>query len=119
MKTRVNAYELGGGRILSNLLQAPLSFGNLNSLASVCIVLDLSKPGNCLESLMFWMEEVKKYADAGLSEMKAQKPEELKKLLMKRQSYWSTVPAQADKKEIKLSKVSITVIGAKYDLFAQ
>ena len=77
MKIRVNTYELGGGRVLSNLLQAPLSSANLSSLASVCIVLDLSKPGNCIESMLFWIAEVKKYSDAGMQEMKASKIHEL------------------------------------------
>ena len=58
-KTRVHSYELGGGRVLANLLQAPLTATNLTSIASVCIVLDLSKPGNCVESLSFWMKAVR------------------------------------------------------------
>lgn len=41
---KMNIYELGGGRILSSLLQGPI---NQNSLLSttICIVLDLSNPG--------------------------------------------------------------------------
>ena len=61
-KQKVNTYELGGGRVLSNLLGAALSPSNLKNIASVCIVLDLSKPGNCVESLLFWLAEVRKYS---------------------------------------------------------
>ena len=55
-KTKVNTYELGGGRVLSNLLQSPLCTSNLINIASICIVIDLSKPGNCIDSLLFWMD---------------------------------------------------------------
>lgn len=70
-KVRVNTYELGGGRTLSSLLQAPLASTNLSSFASICIVLDLSKPGNCVESLLFWLSEVRKNCNASLEELKA------------------------------------------------
>lgn len=76
-KTKVITYELGGGRVLSNLLQSPLSVNNLINVASICIVIDLSKPGNCIESLLFWITEVKKYSMSGLKDLKQNKPEEL------------------------------------------
>jgi len=41
---KMNTYEIGGGRTLANLLTAPLSIGNIDKVATVCIVLDLSKP---------------------------------------------------------------------------
>jgi len=69
-KTKVITYELGGGRVLSNLLQSPLSMNNLINVASICVVIDLSKPGNCIESLLFWIAEVKKYSMASLKELK-------------------------------------------------
>lgn len=43
-KIRVNTYEIGGGRQLSNLLSAPLSVQNIHKIGSICIVIDLSKP---------------------------------------------------------------------------
>ena len=53
-EVKINTYEIGGGRTLSNLLQAPLSMGNLDQVATICIVLDLSKPQTCIESLTYW-----------------------------------------------------------------
>ena len=44
IEVKINTYEIGGGRTLANLLQAPLAMGNLDQVATVCIVLDLSKP---------------------------------------------------------------------------
>ena len=117
-KTRVNTYELGGGRVLGNLLQAPLSPNNLNSIATICIVLDLSKPGNTIESLLFWLKTVKDITKNSLKELKANKPEEFAALHKRTSDYWNSVPAQSDKGQMSISMVPITVIGAKYDLFA-
>ena len=38
---KVNVYELGGGRVLTNMLQAPLNEHNL-PYTTICIVIDLS-----------------------------------------------------------------------------
>jgi len=72
-KVRVSTYELGGGRILSNLLSSPLCSSNLSEMASICIVLDLSKKkaGNCVESLLFWLTQVRKCVNKSLAELKA------------------------------------------------
>jgi hypothetical protein len=59
VKAGVNTYELGGGRALKDLLSAPLSHHNISNVGCVCICLDLSKPGNCYESLQFWLKVVK------------------------------------------------------------
>ena len=44
IEVKINTFEIGGGRTLSNLLQAPLAIGNLDQVATICIVLDMSKP---------------------------------------------------------------------------
>ena len=57
-KQKVNIYELGGGRILSSLLSAPL---NPSSLAqtSICICVDLSLPGNTIDSILYWITVIR------------------------------------------------------------
>ena len=67
----MNTYEVGGGRILASLMQAPLVSANLVNFGAVCIVVDLSQPGNCVESLLFWLEKVRQCSNASLSELKA------------------------------------------------
>jgi hypothetical protein len=71
-KQKVNIYELGnitnillimflgGGRILSNLLQASLNAFNIPNTA-VCIAIDLSSPGNTIDSLLYWLSVVKEH----------------------------------------------------------
>jgi GTPase SAR1 family protein len=57
---KLNIYELGGGRTLSSLLQAPI---NAYSLASgtlvVCIVIDLANPGVSVDTLLFWLANLR------------------------------------------------------------
>ena len=53
-KYTVNTYELGGGRTISQMISACLSADSLTD-TTICICVDLSKPGNCVESLLFWL----------------------------------------------------------------
>lgn len=57
-KVKTNVYELGGGRNFANLLEAALSGGNIAN-TTVCIVLDLTKPGTTIGSLLFWLNAAK------------------------------------------------------------
>lgn len=57
-KVKTNVYELGGGRNFANLLEAALSGGNIAN-TTVCIVLDLTKPGTTVGSLLFWLNAAK------------------------------------------------------------
>jgi hypothetical protein len=58
-------YELGGGRNFANLLEAALVGGNVAS-TTVCIVLDLTKPGNTIESLLFWINAIREQSQIAL-----------------------------------------------------
>ena len=51
----VHIYELGGGRMMSNLIDVPLNAANLAGI-SVVIALDLSHPHRVLDSLLFWLQ---------------------------------------------------------------
>ena len=57
-KMTVNVYEMGGGRTLSSLLSTCLSEENILN-TTVCICVDLSKPGNCVDSVLFWLNVVR------------------------------------------------------------
>lgn len=58
---------MGGGRTLASMLGATLK--SIDTIGSICIVLDLSKPGNVVDSLLFWLKAVRAYADSALKEM--------------------------------------------------
>lgn len=57
-KVKTNVYELGGGRNFANLLEAALSGSNIAN-TTVCIVVDLTKPGNTIESALFWLNAIR------------------------------------------------------------
>jgi len=65
-KVRIHSYELGGGRVLASMLQAAINANSLERIGSICIVLDLSKPGNCVESLLFWLSSVREHCNRAL-----------------------------------------------------
>lgn len=117
-KVRVNTYELGGGRVLSNMLKAPLSMYNIHQVETICIVLDLSKPGNCIDSLLYWIEVARKYSNAALQDLQNQKIDVFRKVHQRTTQYWQNAPCQQDRSQMKISMTHMTVIGAKYDLFA-
>merc|ERR1719197_1703274 len=50
-------WDLGGGREMSSLLSTCLNSDTLASTTLV-IVLDLSNPLTCADSLLFWLEQV-------------------------------------------------------------
>ena len=66
-------YELGGGRNFANLLEAALVGGNVAS-TTVCIVLDLTKPGNTIESLLFWINAIREQSQIALDALSQTNP---------------------------------------------
>ena len=60
--------NIGGGRILSNLLQAPINEFNIPSIA-ICITIDLSTPGNSVDSLLYWLNVSKEYSKIALDNL--------------------------------------------------
>jgi len=57
-KVTVNVYEMGGGRILSSMLSTCLTEESILD-TTVCICVDLSKPGNCVDSVLFWLNVIR------------------------------------------------------------
>ena len=72
-RVKTNVYELGGGRNFANLLEAAFSGGNIAN-TTVCIVLDLTKPGNLIESAVFWLNAVREHAQAALEALAQSDP---------------------------------------------
>ena len=57
---KVSIYEVGGGRVLSEIIGVPM---NHRQITNTCIVIavDLSKPGNAIDSLLFWSNAVREH----------------------------------------------------------
>ena len=111
---QMNIYELGGGRVLAGLLQS-VFVGNGIDNAAIIICLDLSKPGNSIESLLFWLQSVREQTNQVLNELKEKNPSKLKEIVSRLQNKWAE---HEDKARINISYVPIVIIGTKYDVFA-
>lgn len=72
-KQKVNIYELGGGRILANLLSAALTPFSISNTV-VCISLDLSNPGSSIDSLLFWLSVVREHSAKAIEELQKTTP---------------------------------------------
>ena len=68
-KVRLNIYELGGGRNFSNLLESAMTGSSLQK-TTVVIVVDLSKPGDAIESLLYWLNAVRESSQTGIENLK-------------------------------------------------
>jgi hypothetical protein len=51
------------------MLQAPLSAKNVPDIASLCICVDLSKPGNVIDSLLFWLNAAREHSSNALKDL--------------------------------------------------
>jgi dynein light intermediate chain 2 len=116
-KQKVNIYELGGGRVLSSLLSAPLNQHSLLN-TSVCIVLDLSLPGNTVDSLLFWLscirEHLQKITDDILKQNPSSNIEEVMKARL--QEKWQS---NDDRSKVHPLLLPVVVVGSKFDIFAK
>ena len=91
-------YELGGGRLLSNLINFPITEENIHGLV-VVIALDLSIPYKVLDSLLYWLHAI----NTRIEEIEEK----------------ATNLSKKDKNAKKTrSSVKIIVVGCKYDVFA-
>lgn len=113
-RQKVNIYELGGGRKVENLLQAPLNAFNIAN-TTVCIVVDLSAPGNVLDSLVFWINAVKENIEKALNDLKAKNPNKVDAIMEAHQEKWNK---HEDFSRIKPSVLPIVIVGSKFDIFA-
>ena len=98
---------------------APLNPSNLSSIATIFIVLDLSKPGNCIDSLTFWLQEVQKLCSNSLKDLQSQNIAEFNLIKSRSDKFWNSIPNQADRNQIKPNAIPVSVICNKYDLFAK
>ena len=59
----INFNCIGGGRVLSSMLEAPLNPFNIGSTCA-CITIDLSEPGNAIDSLKYWISAIREHSQS-------------------------------------------------------
>ena len=82
-----NLFELGGGRLLANLVAAPINKDTVLSAVAV-IVLDLTTPGLVLDSLQFWLNVVREYVDKAVAEAYKENPKAVERLQERVRETW-------------------------------
>lgn len=76
-KYTVNTHELGSGRTISSMISACMSAETLADTC-ICICIDLAKPGNCIESLLFWLKAAREQTDNIAQQLSETNPERLR-----------------------------------------
>ena len=114
-KAVANIWELGGGSQLSELLKVVLLPDRLPT-SVVAITLDLSSPGEALSTLIFWLDEVRKQAEACAVQLRATPAGVAKADAARRQAEeaWSEHP---DRPQVRPVGVPVVVLGHKWDEF--
>jgi len=67
-KLTLNTYELGGGRNISSMISSCISTESLQDTC-MCVCVDLSKAGNCVDSALYWLRAVREQTDSLLDSM--------------------------------------------------
>ena len=111
---KLNVYELGGGRVLSNLLSTVFVGNSIDNIIIV-ICIDLSKPGNSIDNLAFWLKAVRDQSMSIVNELKACDPASLLGVQKRLKSVWAD---HEDKQKVKAFPVPVVIVGTKYDVFA-
>lgn len=113
-KVKVNVYELGGGRNQAHMLSACLNEGTIAD-TSVCVVVDLSNPGNSIDSLLFWINAVREQSQVALQKLEKSNPLAFHSLQRSIQEKWAE---HEDGRKIQHSMVPLVILGSKFDAFA-
>lgn len=105
---------LGGDISEPRLLEVPLTVGNL-STSAVVICCDLSKPNNCLASLLKWIKLVRNVVDLRLKELQSTNSTAANALKDAATSRCKN--HDKDSKKINPLEISLYIVANKYDVF--
>ncbi|BBN09364.1 dynein cytoplasmic 2 light intermediate chain [Marchantia polymorpha subsp. ruderalis] len=117
-KDVVHIWELSGPRKLEEeLLTAERLLLPMSSLSTsvVVVVLDLSKPSEVLDLLIFWLDKIHKRIE-GFYEKLKRRGSKLPQQLVEREKKLFGLEHE-DLDEVKLSGVPVIIVGTKYDCF--
>lgn len=108
-----HVYELGGGRLLADIISVVVRADGLSSTV-VVITLDLSHPHKVVDSLRFWLEKLRERVDACLAEIRQHDAKSATKLSLKQQKQWQT---HEDRSNVTPFLLPLVIVANKYDVF--
>lgn len=107
-------YELGGGRMLHNLVPIVITPEVLPSLV-VVLVIDMSSPHKVLESYLFWLQVLRARIDECMAELRARSPKLTEKLEARMNKQWAS---HEDRTTVAPFPVPVIAVASKYDVLA-
>jgi len=115
--TVANIWELGGGTQLSDLLKVVV----LPERISRCVVgitLDMSSPGEALETLTYWLAALRKHVEAAMAELRgsASGEAELAAISARNAETWAEHP---DADQVRPMGVALVIFANKWDAFEE
>lgn len=108
-----HVYELGGGRLLADLVSVVLRPELLDSTI-VVVTLDLSHPHKVIDSLLFWLLKLRERTDSCIAELRTRDPATASKLEHKQVKQWQT---HDDRRSVTPFPMPVVIVANKYDLF--
>lgn len=108
-----HVYELGGGRLLADLVSVVLRPELLHSTV-VVLTLDLSHPHKVVDSLLFWLLKLRERTDACIAELRQHDAKAAAKIELKQVKQWQI---HDDRKGVTPFPVPLLIVANKYDLF--
>ena len=116
-KDIAHIWELGGGKRLQQLIEVPITVERLAAL-SVAITVDLSKPGQALQTLVSWMALVRTRVAACLQDLQRADPAAAQALLDRARKRVGGKHPDVIARLVDPCPCPIMVVATKYDLLA-
>ena len=107
---------MGGDINEPRLLEVPITAYNLTS-TSVVIVCDLSKPQNCLSSLLKWLKRVREVVDKRIRDL--QSTDSNAALSLRETAMAAYRNNESDSSRVRPFEVSLYIVANKYDKFRE
>ena len=77
---------------------------------------DLSKPGNVVDSLLFWLNAVKEQSEVALNNLRQSNRDAFQQMAERDQAKWAE---HEDSNKVSRNLVPIVILGSKFDHFAK
>lgn len=108
-----NFHEIGGGRLMADLLTTALNPKRLQDTVLI-ITLDMSQPDTALHHLNFWLKKVSDTINRALEEISATDPTAASQIREQSAFRWE---GHVDAKRVYPIPIPTIIVGTKYDVF--
>lgn len=108
-----NFHEIGGGRLLSDLLKTALNPKKLEDIVLI-ITIDMSQPDTALHHLNYWLRKASEDVSKAFDEIGSTNPTLANEIRGKSAFQWE---GHVDAKRVSPIGIPTIIVGTKYDVF--